>query len=170
MPTEPTAPAPLAPVPALPNRVPLQRTSSALVAVRATTQELIRVIGQAGPTLAQIGDWIILQETYPIAVVPPDRFPPPEYTIVAEGALVIPRPVCELIEQTTGVGTTRSPVELVAAIHRLARISIGEVNVPFTPGQIEELQHRARKRGQTIAQAIQAVVDRIRDELFWKGP
>lgn len=147
----------------------LRRTRTNLVAIRAQKAESIGLLGAAGQTIAQPGDWIILQETYPIAVVPAAQFPPAEFEVVAEGALTIPRGACEVLEETTGVGTTRSAADLLAAVRRLASISIGEVRIAFTPGQLEELQHRAKKRGQTVEQAIGAVVSRIRDELFWKG-
>lgn len=110
-----------------------------------------------------------MQDTYPIAVVPDSAFPPPAFEVILDGGLQLSRAECELLEQTTGLGTTRNARDLLQAVKRLASISIGQVDIPFTPGQIEELQHRANKRGQTIAQTIKAVVDRINDELFWRG-
>lgn len=76
---------------------------------------------------------------------------------------------CRAIEDTLGIGTTQSAPHLIAAIERLARVEIGEVVIPFTPGQLAEIKHRAQKRGRTVAEEIQAVVDRIRDEIFYKG-
>lgn len=54
-------------------------------------------------------------------------------------------------------------------IERLASIKIGDIRIPFTPGQLSELQHRASKRGHTVEQEMRAVVARIEDELFYKG-
>jgi hypothetical protein len=160
---------PTLPVAPLPARVPLRRKLSNLIAVRAHKQEQVRVIGDAGEAVVDPGDWVILQDTYVIQVVKDKDFPPAAFEIITEGALTIPRGAQELLEETLGVGSCRSPVELIAAVQRLASIRIGDVRIPFTPGQLEELQHRAKKRGQSIEQAVKAVVDRIRDELFWKG-
>lgn len=119
---------------------------------------------------AHIGDWVIYDPSgsVVIGVLTAAAFPGP-YEIVAEGTLTLSKAEREQLEATSGVGSTRTPADLIRAVQRLARIRIGDVNVPFTPGQLEELQHRAIKRGQTVQQTIQAVVDRIRDELFWKG-
>lgn len=119
------------------------------------------------PCYARVGDWVIYggQGAQVIGVIAPADFPAP-YEIVTEGSLTLSRAEREQIEATTGVGTTQTAAALLAAVQRLARITIGEVALPFTPGQIEELQHRAQKRGQTVQQALQAVVDRIHDEIF----
>lgn len=153
----------------MPSRVPLRRRLSNILAVRSVQDQRIRIIGDAGETVARVGDWVIMQDTYPIAVVAPADFPPPAFEIIQEGGLQLSRAECELLEQTVGLGTTRNARDLLQGMRRLASISIGNVNIPFTPGQIEELQHRAKKRGQTVEQAIKAVVDRINDELFWRG-
>jgi len=76
---------------------------------------------------------------------------------------------CGRLEETLGIGATRSFEQLVKAVERLAAIKVGEIKLPFTPGQLTELKHRAEKRGRTIEQEMKAVVDRIRDELFYKG-
>jgi len=90
------------------------------------------------------------------------------YQIVTEG-LTIPRESCVRIEEITGVGTTRTPAELLKAVSRLAAIAIGDVHIPFTPGQLEEIKHRAGKRGFSVAQELQRIVDRIKDEIFYKS-
>lgn len=153
----------------LPARLPLRRKLTNILATRAHKQEMIRCIGDAGEKVVEPGDWVILQDTYPLHVVKDKDFPPPAYEIITEGALTVPRGAQEMLEETLGVGSCRSAVDLIAAVQRLATIRIGEVRVPFTPGQLEELQHRAKKRGQSIEQTVKAVVDRIRDELFWRG-
>jgi len=75
---------------------------------------------------------------------------------------------CDRIEETTGFASTRSAEELVKAIERLASIKIGDIRIPFSPGQIAELQHRAQKRGRTLDAELRAVVSRIEDELFYR--
>jgi hypothetical protein len=117
--------------------------------------------------ILRVGDWAVYagQGNVVVAVITDAEFPGP-YEIVADGTLTLSKADREALEAVTGVGTTQTPAGLVLAVSRLARISIGDVNIPFTPGQLEELQYRATKRGQTVEQAIRAVVDRIRDELF----
>ncbi len=115
------------------------------------------------------GDWLVsLGHSPAFDVIPAVSFPGP-YEVVTESALTLSRADCEALEATLGIGTTRTPAALLAAVQRLARLSIGSVDLPFTPGQLEELKTRADKRGQTLQQALQAVVDRIKDEIFWKG-
>lgn len=76
---------------------------------------------------------------------------------------------CNRLEETTGLGTTQSAEALVKAVERLASIRVGDIRIEFTPGQLAELQYRAQKRGRSIAEEMKAVVDRLRDELFYKG-
>jgi hypothetical protein len=67
------------------------------------------------------------------------------------------------------LGATRSPEFLTIAVERLASMKVGDIRIPFTPGQLAELQYRAQKRGRTIEAEMKAVVDRIQDELFYRG-
>jgi hypothetical protein len=85
------------------------------------------------------------------------------------GGLPLSPAECRQVEELTGLGSTRSALSLIAAIDRLAAIRIGDVRLPFTPGQLSELQHRAVKRGHTVEQEIRAAVARIEDELFHRG-
>jgi len=150
------------------SRVSLRRKGATLIATRAGIESLVPIGGQE--IVAHVGDWIVRTQpgSVPIAVIPTAQFPGP-FEIVEDGTLVLSQRDREAIEATTGIGTTRSAADLLAGVRRLARIQIGEVVIPFTPGQIEELAHRAEKRGQTLRQAMQAVVDRIQDEIFWKA-
>lgn len=116
-----------------------------------------------------VGDWMILTHTGSIiGHVKAIAFPEP-YEIVAEGTLTLSPSDREALELTTGIGTTRSAATLLAAVQRLARIRIGDVTIPFTPGQLEEIAYRAGKRGITVQRATQDVIDRIKDELFHRG-
>ena len=83
--------------------------------------------------------------------------------------LALTRVECNQLEETTGLGTTRTGPELVRAVERLASMKIGDIRIPFTPGQLAELQHRAHKRGRSLEEEMRAVVRRIEDELFYKG-
>lgn len=112
------------------------------------------------------GDWLIQRGKQTIDVVG-DAVLRDRYQIVEAGALSVPNATCIRLETTLGVGATQSLDRLVAAVERLASISIGTIKIDFTPGQLTEIATRAKKRGQTIQQALQATVDRIREDLFW---
>lgn len=47
-----------------------------------------------------------------------------------------------------------SPTDLVARVDRLARIEVGEVRVPFTASELEELSYRARNQHRPIAELV----------------
>jgi hypothetical protein len=76
---------------------------------------------------------------------------------------------CRQLDDLLGLGATRSGPDLVRAVERLASLRFGDIRIPFTPGQLSEIQHRAEKRGRTVQAEMQAVVDRLQDELFYKG-
>lgn len=92
-----------------------------------------------------------------------------EYEPIVEGQLTLSPADCSVVEETLGLGATQSVAKLLVAIERLASVRFGDIRIPFTPGQLSELQHRAHKRGRTVEQELKAVVARIQDELFYKG-
>lgn len=147
----------------------VHRPGPTLTAAQCT--ELQRAILLPDGTLidAHPGDWLITDGTLVVTCIRAKTFPAPFALVPGEGALVLTAADRTRLEATTGIGSTRTPAEFVRAVEFLASIRIGDVKLEFTPGQLSELQHRATKRGQTIAQAIQAVVDRIREEIFWRS-
>ncbi len=149
-------------------RVRLRRAAAPYIGTRVLISRIVTFPDGTGAAVHP-GDWLVsLGSAAPFDVIPSASFPGP-YEVVTDSALTLSRAYCEALERTTGIGTTRTPAVLLAAVQRLARLSIGSVDLPFTPGQLEELKARADKRGQTLQQALQAVVDRIKDEIFWKG-
>ena len=114
------------------------------------------------------GDWIVANQRTLLAVVPARTFPAP-YELVDPAALTLSNADRTALESTLGLGATQTPAALVAAVSRLARLRVGEVEITFTPGQLEELAHRAEKRGRSLQAEIEAVVDRIREEIFWRS-
>lgn len=117
---------------------------------------------------AEPGDWIITEGTRVLDVVS-EAVLASRYERVDPGAVVLASDRCQTLEGLLGVGATRTPETLLAAVQRLAHITIGTITIDFTPGQLEEISQRAKKRGQTVEQALRAVVDRIRDEIFWRS-
>lgn len=114
------------------------------------------------------GDWLITRAKQIIDVIA-DRQLRERYQVIDAGAITLPLATCEQLDTTLGLGATQTPERLVAAVERLASLSIGEVKIDFTPGQWTEIATRAKKRNQTIPQAVQAVVDRIKEEIFWRS-
>lgn len=153
--------------PALPSRVQLRRQAPAHTGVRVEVERTVS-LADGSATTVYPGDWVVHHGRSAITVIRKQTFPSP-FEIVQPNTLTLTHEERQAIEAVTGLGTTATGRELVAAVQRLAKLSIGEVNIPFTPGQIEELKHRADKRGHTLEQEVQAVIDRIKDELFWGG-
>jgi hypothetical protein len=161
----PAAPQALTPTQALAAKLPLRRKGATFTAVRVTTAHTITDLDSSTHPV-QVGDWVILTLSgTPIGHLTAAEFPG-IYEVVVEGTLTLTLQDRDLLERTTGVGTTRTAPELIAACQRLARIGIGDVQIPFTPGQLEEIAYRAQKRGITVARAIQDVIDRLSGELF----
>ena len=75
-----------------------------------------------------------------------------------------------LVQDAEWLGQRARVGALLTAVKRMAKIEIGGVALTFTPGQLEELAFRAKKRGHTVQQEMEAVVKRIEQELFWSGP
>ena len=95
-----------------------------------------------------------------------DQLAPPP---AEPGLHLSPRQVAQ-VEAALGVSVPfSSPESLVAAVERLASVGFGDIRVPFTPGQLAEIAHRAAKRGRTVDAELKAVVDRIQDELFYRA-
>ncbi len=114
------------------------------------------------------GDWLIARGRRIVDVVG-EAVLRERYQIVETGALTLSLAECVRLESTIGIGNAQSTTKLLPAVERLASIEIGTIKIAFTPGQLEEIALRAKKRGQTIEQSLQGVIDRIREELFWKS-
>lgn len=145
----------------------VRRKGGYLTAVQTTPSVVETVDGRQIP--AMLGDWLITKGDQVLDVIPETKLHD-HYETVFTGGLKLSAEVCRLIEDRVGLGTTGSEDFLLAGLTRLASIKIGEVEVAFTTGQMEELAARAAKRGVTVKQTIEAVVARLRDELFWRGP
>lgn len=92
-----------------------------------------------------------------------------EHYELLQDTLPLSRETCRHLEDQLGLGVTASEAALLTAVTRVASITLGGVALEFTPGQMEELAHRAGKRGRTLAQEIQVAVDAFKDQLFYGG-
>lgn len=87
----------------------------------------------------------------------------------AGGGLSLTAAQCRLLEDRLGPGCTQTPERLLAAIARLAVLRIGDVAIPVTPGQWEEIAYRAQKNDRTVEAEITRIAERLEDELFHGG-
>lgn len=149
------------------DRAQVRRRTSPLLAVQATSAQTIE-LPDGSKHAVQKGDWLISRGQTLVDWA--RMFALDErYEYVQSGELKIPVHLAKEIERSVGIGATRDAATLVKAIERVAAIEIGRVRIDFTPGQLEELKARAVKRGRTVQQELEAVVSRIKDELFWNG-
>ena len=85
------------------------------------------------------------------------------------GGLHLSAVECDRLAEALGLGAAVTASAILTAVDRLAAVRIGDIRIPFTPGQLAELQHRAAKRGRTVEAEMRAVVARIENELFYQG-
>ena len=148
-------------------RVAVRRTDVGLVAeALARPEELATFDGRI--IHGSPGDVRVSRGEHTLDVLTAKQFAE-RYEVVVSGGLQLSPADCAQLEETAGLGSTQSASDLVKAVEKLCAIKVGDIRIPFTPGQVQELQYRAKKRGRTVEQEMQAVVDRIRDELFYKG-
>lgn len=138
-----------------------------LIATEAQAKQMV-VLASGEECVVAKGDWLIHQGDAIIDTATTNGLLT-RYDLVQEAGLQLTQTDCALLERTTGLGSTRSVPELVQAVERLATLRIGEVRIDFTPGQLTEIHHRAQKRGITVEQEISRIVDRIKEELFYRS-
>src|SRR5207247_1994401 len=105
---------------------------------------------------ASVGDWLITSGEQ-IVDVASDKRLREVYEPAEPSGLVLRDDFRFQAEKALGIGATETPEMLVAAINRLARLKVGDVQIDFTPGQWEHLAHRAGKMGISV----EALVKRI---------
>lgn len=130
-------------------------------------QLLSRVDGQI--LMPKVGDLVVSQGSLVLDVVD-EKTLEANYDIRVEGEMKVPPAVKRALEDRLGLGSCASGASLLAAVTRLAKISVGEIEIQFTPGQLEELGHRASKNGRAIRAELQSVVKRLESELFHNAP
>jgi hypothetical protein len=156
-----------APAPSALARFKVRRLDTDLFAVKVEKPDAIALAdGRTIPGMA--GDYRIVRGTHTLDVVSPERFAK-EYEAKPVGGLQLTQKDCDALIERLGLGATKDGDALLAAIDRLAAVEIGQVRIPFTPGQLSELRHRAVKRGRTVELEIRAVISRIEEEIFHRG-
>lgn len=70
------------------------------------------------------------------------------------------------LEQLLPGGSLRDAADLVSRVDRLAKVEIGEVRVPFTVTELEELAFRARRQGRKVKDLVSDAVASFHDHYF----
>lgn len=115
--------------------------------------------------LAPAGSWIVCQGSTTKKVCSPRLFAD-TYDIVDDTALALSAESRTTLATILGLAALENEKELVGAIGRLARLSIGTVDVDFSPAQWVELRHRADKRGISVQALVKQIVDKITQDIW----
>lgn len=145
----------------------MRRQQRLLQAQRVTAAQTVELV-DGTPHAVRPGDWLILAGKQIIDWAHAESLED-RYEIVPQGVLILSAVERAQIDQVAGLGSTRTGADLVKAIDRLAHIEIGTVKIGFTPGQLEEITHRASKRGYSVEQELRRIIDRIKDEIFYRS-
>lgn len=72
----------------------------------------------------------------------------------------------QALEDILGGGSVLNGKDLLAKVQRLAGISYHHIRLNFTPGQLEDLQFKAKRQGKTVEQLVEQMAPRIADQFF----
>lgn len=114
---------------------------------------------------ARTGEWLITNVDQVVDVLSPARFAR-LYEPAEDKGLVLNGEARTRVERSLGIGSTETPEHLVTAVERLARLTIGDIVVTFTPGQWDYLQHRASKAGLPVKEFVTRMVGRMSEEIL----
>lgn len=114
---------------------------------------------------ARPGEWIIARGNQVVDLVSQSELPK-KYEPTEKEGLVVRGDLRVRLERTLGTGSTQTPEHLVTAVERMARLKIGDVQVDFTPGQWDEIRHRADKMGLTPSDVLKRLVAKFTQDLW----
>jgi hypothetical protein len=112
--------------------------------------------------IGNVGDYLINDTSGKAVALVPDLS---AYDVIEEGIFVSTKFTADL-ERVLGVGAARSPVELVRAVDRLARLEIGGILVDFTPGQWDELRKKAAVQNQSVEDYLNRLVKKFTQDIW----
>jgi hypothetical protein len=114
---------------------------------------------------AGVGDWLIARGEE-IVDVASDKRLHEVYEPAERVGLILQDQFRFRAEKALGIGSTETPEMLCAAIERLARLKVGDVEVSFTPGQWEHLAHRAGKMGISTGELVRRIAEKISQDIW----
>lgn len=80
--------------------------------------------------------------------------------------VIVDQPVLGQLETRLGGGHLQDTGDLLDKVSRLAVIKFGEIELPLTPGQYEELAWKAQKQGRTLDQMLQIAYEKFAEDFF----
>ena len=114
---------------------------------------------------AHPGEWMIAQGSQVVDVLSAADLHK-KYEPTEKEGLILRGPERSRLERALGTGSTQTPEMLTTAVERLARLRVGDIQVDFTPGQWEEIAHRASKMGLPPAEVLKRLVDRFMQDVW----
>lgn len=79
---------------------------------------------------------------------------------------VIHQAELQALEDILGGGSILNGQDLLKKVQRLAGISYHHIRLNFTPGQLEDLEWKAKRQGKTVEQLVEQMAPRIADQFF----
>lgn len=111
------------------------------------------------------GDMVLLQDGFVFDAMPLHDFER-MWEVLPEGGLIL-HPIDQAaIEHALGFGSTRDSQSLRLAVEKMARLTVGDIVLTFTPAQWDDLQNRATKRGVKLDVYMKGVLDRWMQDLW----
>jgi hypothetical protein len=140
------------------------RAQETLVAYQVE-QELPVTLPHGLTRIAYPGEWVVSRNDQVIDLLTGSAFE--KYYEPIQTGLLLTQTDLAVLNEVLEVGAIKSAERLVFAITRLARLSIGKVEVKFSQSQLDELKTRADKNGHSVQAEVQRVVERLSGDLFW---
>jgi hypothetical protein len=137
--------------------------------VPAGSAQVVSVLG--GQRYAHPGDLLITNEQgIAVDVLPPDALSQFYEPADPDGTLTLSPSEVSRCAKLLRLGATKSAAEFTQAVEALVHVSIGGVEVVWSPGQVAELKHRAAKRNQTVQQYVEQLVARFTQDIWTIAP
>lgn len=86
--------------------------------------------------------------------------------LVDTDALVLTSRCRAELAEALGGFTVRSCADLLDRVKLLADVRVGKIRIEFTRHELQEMKHRAEKRGWTLTQYIQEIATDIKSRWF----
>lgn len=166
-PTSTTPEEPAAPVAAVaaPSRLPVHAVrGTPLTAYQLTEATTLTLLSDV-KVYAHPGMWVVSNGPHVIDVLPEALFKSRFEPATTDG-LVIDGASRAALEKALGFGSTKSAGDLVTVASRLARLSVGDIAIDFSPGQWDVLAHRAQKRGISVEALVRQIVDKLTADIW----
>lgn len=149
--------------------VRVRRKDAQTVFLVTPVDEAQRIQTRHGLLYARAGDLQITKSDGTVENVVPPELLNAMYERVDEGSLTLSADHITRLGKLLQFGGTRSSESLVQAVEQLVHVSIGGVDIEWTPAQVDELKHRASKRGWTVEQYVKFLVDRFTQDMWTLG-